>query len=56
MIFPEVAFISKQHQVKAPVQLQSKSLCSNIDALLDSGATDNFISPLIVNRFEIETF
>src|SRR5947209_7551390 len=55
-IFPEAAFIPKQHQVKAPVQLQSKSLHSNIDALLDSGATDNFISPLIVNRFEIETF
>jgi hypothetical protein len=55
-IFPEAAFIPKQCQVKAPVQLQSKSLCSNIDALLDSGATDNFISPLIVNCFEIETF
>jgi hypothetical protein len=55
-IFPEAAFISKQHQVKALVQLQSKSLHSNIDTLLDSGATDNFISPLIVNRFKIETF
>jgi hypothetical protein len=55
-IFPEAAFIPKQCQVKAPVQLQSKSLHSNIDALLDSGITDNFISPLIVNRFEIETF
>ena len=55
-IFPEAAFIPKQRQVKAPVQLHSKSLRSSIDALLDSGATDNFISPLIVNRFEIETF
>src|SRR5205807_1778335 len=55
-IFPEAAFISKQHQVKAPVQLQSKSLHSSIDTLLDSGTTDNFISPLIVNHFEIETF
>jgi hypothetical protein len=55
-IFPEAAFIPKQCQVKAPVQLYSKSLRSSIDALLDSGATDNFISPLIVNRFKIETF
>jgi hypothetical protein len=55
-IFPEAAFIPKQCQVKAPIQLQSKSLHSSIDALLDSGATDNFISPLIVNCFEIETF
>src|SRR5438445_12456183 len=55
-IFPEAAFIPKQRQVKAPVQLQSKSLHSNIDALLDSGTTDNFISPLIVNHFKIETF
>ena len=55
-IFPEAAFISKQCQVKAPVQLQSKSLHLNIDALLDSGTTDNFISLLIVNHFEIETF
>jgi hypothetical protein len=55
-IFPEAAFIPKQCQVKAPVQLHSKSLRSSIDALLDSGATDNFISPLIVNCFKIETF
>jgi hypothetical protein len=55
-IFPEAAFIPKQRQVKAPIQLQSKSLRSSIDALLDSGATDNFISPLIINRFKIETF
>src|SRR5438445_5915555 len=55
-IFPEAAFIPKQRQVKAPVQLHSKSLRSSIDALLDSGTNDNFISPLIVNRFKIETF
>src|SRR5437879_12636880 len=55
-IFPEAAFIPKQRQVKAPIQLHSKSLRSSIDALLDSGATDNFISPLIINRFKIETF
>jgi hypothetical protein len=55
-IFPKAAFIPKQCQVKASVQLQSKLLHSNIDALLDSGATDNFISPLIVNCFEIKTF
>jgi hypothetical protein len=55
-IFPEAAFIPKQHQVKAPVQLQSKTLRSNVHTLLDSGATDNFISPLIVNRFNIQTY
>src|SRR5947208_4085382 len=55
-IFPEAAFIPKQRQVKVPVQLQSKSLHSNVHTLLDSGATDNFISPLIVNRFNIQTY
>jgi hypothetical protein len=55
-IFLEAAFIPKQCQVKAPVQLQSKSLHSNVHALLDSGATDNFISPLIINCFNIETY
>ena len=55
-IFPEAAFIPKQRQVKAPVKLQSKSLRSNVHALLDSGATDNFISPLIINCFNITTY
>ena len=54
-IFPEAAFIPKERQVKVPLHLQTKSRVAKLHALLDSGATDNFISPLIINRFKIQT-
>ena len=55
-LFPEAVFIPKERQVKAPILIKSAQLHSNINALLDSGATDNFISPLIINRFNIPTY
>ena len=54
-IFPEAAFIPKERQIKVPLHLQTKSHVAKLHALLDSGATDNFISPLIINRFKIQT-
>ena len=54
-IFPEAAFIPKECQVKVPLHLQTKSCNAKLHTLLDSGATDNFISPLIINRFKIKT-
>jgi len=52
-IFPQAVFISKCPQVKAQVSLQSAHLHANLQALLDSGTTDNFISPLTVERFNL---
>jgi len=54
-IFPQAVFVPKCPQVKAQVSLQSSHLHANLQALLDSGATDNFISPLTVERFNLPT-
>jgi len=54
-IFPQAVFIPKCPQVKAQVSLQSTHLHADLQALLDSGATDNFLNPLIVNRFNLPT-
>jgi len=55
-LFPEAVFIPKRHQVKAQVHLQSTHLHANIYALIDSGATDNFISPITVKHFNLPTY
>jgi len=52
-IFPQAVFIPKCPQVKAQVSLQSTHLHADLQALLDSGATDNFLNPLVVNRFNL---
>jgi len=54
-IFPQAIFISKCPQVKAQVSLQSAHLHTDLQALLDSGTTDNFLNPLIVNQFNLPT-
>ena len=43
------------HSYSIPVNLWSLSLISEVDALIDSGAIDNFISPTIINHFDIST-
>ena len=43
----------KQKAVYALVTIQSKTLNSNFEALIDSGATENFISPDVINHFSI---
>jgi hypothetical protein len=54
-LFPQAAFVSQNCSIRAPVNLRSSSLVSEIDALIDSGTTDNFISPAIVTLFKIPT-
>ena len=55
-ILPQAVFIPTKCQVKAPVSLQSAYLHTKLQALLDSGATNNFISPLTVNHFKLSTY
>jgi hypothetical protein len=54
-LFPQATFVSQNHSIRAPINLRSASLVSEIDALIDSGATDNFISPAVVTLFKIPT-
>ena len=43
----------KQKAVHTPVTIQSKTLISNLEVLIDSGMTKNFISPDIINHLSI---
>jgi hypothetical protein len=54
-LFPQATFVSQNHSICAPVNLRSSSLISEIDALIDSGTTDNFISPAVIMLFKIPT-
>jgi len=54
-LFPQAAFIPRKQSVHAPINLRSSSLISEVDALIDSGATDNFISPAVIQHFDIPT-
>jgi hypothetical protein len=54
-LFPQATFISRNCSIRPPVNLRSASLISEIDALIDSGATDNFILPAVVTLFKIPT-
>src|SRR6267154_729243 len=47
-LFPQAAFMPTQRSIYADVQLHSRHLHSNTRALVDSGATDNFISPALL--------
>jgi hypothetical protein len=52
-VFSQDIFIPKQRAVKATVKLKTKNLRANIKALIDSGATSNFVDPVVANRFQI---
>jgi hypothetical protein len=54
-IFPQAAFLPNEPAVHAPINLQSLELISEVAALIDSGATDNFISPQVVQCFKMPT-
>jgi hypothetical protein len=56
VMFLEAVFIPKECQVKASLLFESATLQSNLSTLVDSGATDNCISPLIINCFNIPTY
>ena len=54
-LFPQAAFIPKEQAIHAPINLRSSSLISEIDALVDSGATNNFITQQVIEHFDIPT-
>src|SRR6266566_3815983 len=54
-IFPEAILAPKNSSIHTSINLQSTKLISEVDALIDSGATDNFISPDIIKQFRIPT-
>jgi hypothetical protein len=54
-LFPQAVFIPYEQSIHAPVNLRSASLISEVDALVESGATDNFISPAVIQHFGIPT-
>ena len=54
-LFPQAAFVSTERSIRVPVNLRSKTLMSILDALIDSGATDNFLSPIVVKYFNLPT-
>jgi hypothetical protein len=55
-LFPQAAFIPKEQSLHAAVLLQSAHLHNTIDALIDSGATNNFISPALILQFRIPIY
>src|ERR1700741_1466531 len=55
-IFPGDAIVPRKRSVMVEVRMHTKDLKAKVHALLDSGATDNFISNVVVNRFKIPTY
>jgi hypothetical protein len=55
-LFPQATFIPKERSLHAAVLLQSAHLHNTIDALIDSGATNNFILPTLVHQFQISVY
>src|SRR6267154_97245 len=47
-LFPQAAFMPTQRSIYAMIQLHSRRLHSTTRALIDSGATDNFVSPTLL--------
>jgi hypothetical protein len=54
-MFPQATFLPKEHSIHATINLRSLQIVSEVDALIDSGATENFISPAVVEHFSIPT-
>ena len=54
-IFPDAILIPKDSSIHTSVNLWSAQLISEVDALIDSGTMDNFISPDVIQQFDIPT-
>jgi hypothetical protein len=54
-MFPQAAFLPKERSIHATVNLRSLKIVSEVDALIDSGTTENFISPAVIEHFSIPT-
>ena len=55
-LFPNAVFKPNQCAVHALVKFHSRTLHSEVSALIDSGATESFISPDLVQYFFIPTY
>jgi len=54
-LFPNAVFKSKNRAIHAEIQFHSRTLHQEASALIDSGATNNFISLDLVEHFFIPT-
>jgi len=54
-LFPQAVFIPNKNSVHALVTFHSRTLHSEVNALIDSGATESFISPDLVEHYQIPT-
>jgi hypothetical protein len=55
-IFPQAVFIPNQRSVHTNIKLHSRTLHSKVSTLIDSGATENFVIPEVIEFFNIPTF
>jgi hypothetical protein len=52
-MFYKDVFVPKQRHIKATVKLRTSTQRAQVQALIDSGATDNFISPMLANQYKL---
>ena len=55
-LFPEAVYMPRTRAVHAQIKIQSRTLHSTVQALIDSGATENFISPNVIDHYRIPVF
>ena len=55
-LFPQAVFIPRQKSVHATVKIHSRTLHSEVSTLIDSGATESFLSQELVDHFSIPTY
>jgi hypothetical protein len=54
-LFPQAVSMPTQRSLHATVKLHSQYYYTDVQALVDSGATDNFISPTLVKPVHVHT-
>ena len=55
-LFPNAIFKPNFNSIHAPVTFHFRTLHSKVSALIDSGASENFLSPDLVKHFSIPTY
>ena len=55
-VYSQDVFIPRKRSMKATVNIKSANLQAATQALIDSGATDNFISPVLSNRHKLPAY
>jgi|SRR6267154_1786750 len=55
-LFLQAAFMPTQRSIYATIQLHFRCLHSTTHTLIDSGTTDNFISPALLRTSNIKTY